>query len=107
MSSKNHRTCGVRRECFQLSSLSVFGSSATGAGKDELFESGYPSRDAKTQCFCANIHSIGVFWVLIIWFGYIVTPNYYPATDGATAEAVAKTVGVAYDPSMQDWPIEV
>jgi hypothetical protein len=45
--------------------------------------------------------------VLVIWFGYIVTPNYYPATDGATAEAVAKTVGVAYDPSMQDWPIEV
>jgi hypothetical protein len=31
---------------FQLSSLSVFGSSATGAGKDELFELGYPSREA-------------------------------------------------------------
>jgi hypothetical protein len=31
---------------FQLSSLSVFGSSATGAGKDELFELGYASRDA-------------------------------------------------------------
>jgi len=27
-------------------SLSVFGSSATGAGKDELFELGYPTRDA-------------------------------------------------------------
>jgi hypothetical protein len=37
------------------SSLSVFGSSATGAGKDELFELGYASRDAKTQRFCANI----------------------------------------------------
>ena len=34
-------------------------------------------------------------------------PNYYPATDGATAEAVAKAVGVAYEPGMQDWPIEV
>ena len=30
---------------FQISSLSVFGNSATGAGKDELFELGYPSRD--------------------------------------------------------------
>src|ERR1051325_4704819 len=26
---------------------------------------------------------------------------------GSTAEAVAKTVGVAYEPWMQDWPIEV
>src|SRR2546430_1857474 len=33
--------------------------------------------------------------------------DYYPATDGATAGAVAKTVGVAYEPWMQDWPIEV
>jgi hypothetical protein len=31
---------------FQTSSLSVFGSWATGAGKDELFELGYPSRYA-------------------------------------------------------------
>ena len=31
---------------FQISTLSVFGSSATGAGQDELFELGYPSRDA-------------------------------------------------------------
>lgn len=31
----------------------------------------------------------------------------YPATDSATAEAVAKLVGVAYESSMQDWPIEV
>ena len=30
-------------------SLSVFGSSATGAGKDELFELGYPSRDARAD----------------------------------------------------------
>src|SRR5712664_1729023 len=29
-------------------SLSVFGSSATGAGKDELFELGYPSKIALT-----------------------------------------------------------
>jgi hypothetical protein len=45
--------------------LSVFGSWATGAGKDELFDLGYASRDAradgaegdiaKTQRFCANI----------------------------------------------------
>jgi len=32
-----------------ISSLSVFGSSATGAGKDELFELGYPSRDARAD----------------------------------------------------------
>jgi hypothetical protein len=31
---------------FQLSSLSVFGSSVTGAGKDELFELGDAARDA-------------------------------------------------------------
>jgi len=30
-------------------SLSVFGSSATGAGKDELFELGYPARDARAD----------------------------------------------------------
>jgi hypothetical protein len=36
-----------------------------------------------------------------------MTMDYYPATDSATAEAVAKTVGVAYEPWMQDWPIEV
>jgi hypothetical protein len=40
-------------------------------------------------------------------FRNIVTPTYYPATDRATAEAVAKAVGVAYESWMQDWPIEV
>jgi hypothetical protein len=43
----------------------------------------------------------------VLGFGNVVTPDYYPATDGATAEAVAKAVGVAYEPWMQDWPIEV
>ena len=33
--------------------------------------------------------------------------DFYPATECATAEAVAKLVGVAYEPRMQDWPIEV
>src|SRR5690349_1193286 len=32
---------------------------------------------------------------------------HYPATDGSTAEAVARTLGVSYEPWMQDWPIEV
>jgi hypothetical protein len=30
-----------------------------------------------------------------------------PLIGRTTAEAVAKTVGVACDPSMQDWPLEV
>jgi len=51
-------------------------------------------------CFAAD-------FVRLIMFGNIVIPNYYPATDGATAEAVAKAVSVAYEPWMQDWPIEV
>ncbi len=34
---------------FQSSSLSVFGSSATGAGKDELFKLGYAARDARAD----------------------------------------------------------
>ena len=46
-------------------------------------------------------------FVIFALFGNIVTMDYYPATDGATAEAVAKAVGVAYEPWMQDWPIEV
>ena len=31
----------------------------------------------------------------------------YPSSDRETAEAVAKAVGVAFEPWMQDWPIEV
>jgi hypothetical protein len=30
-----------------------------------------------------------------------------PLIEPTTAEALAKTVGVAYDPWMQDWPLEV
>jgi hypothetical protein len=39
-------------------------------------------------------------------FGETMTPTNYPATEGATARAVAKVVGVAYESWMQDWPIE-
>ena len=31
----------------------------------------------------------------------------YPATDSMTAQAVSRTLGVAYNARMQDWPLEV
>jgi len=44
-------------------SLSVFGSSATGAGKDELFELGYPSRDARADGAEGDLENVRDFLI--------------------------------------------
>jgi hypothetical protein len=48
---------------FQSSSLSVFGSSATSAGKDELFELGYAARDARADGAKRDLENVGDFLI--------------------------------------------